>query len=100
MCTLGTKVKAEEALTLGLVNQVVPAENLTAVVQELATRYAAAPTKAISLIKKMLNKSFSATLEQMLDYEAYMQEIAGKTEDFREGVTAFAEKRKPLFKGI
>lgn len=99
LCTLGTKVNAPEALAMGLVNQVVPAENLATVVQDLANRYAAAPTKAIGLIKKMLNKSFSATLEQMLEYEAYAQEIAGNTADFREGVTAFTEKRKPVFKG-
>jgi 2-(1,2-epoxy-1,2-dihydrophenyl)acetyl-CoA isomerase len=84
---------------LGLINQVVAPENLTETVNALAARYAQAPTKAIGLIKKMINKSFSATLDQMLDYEAYCQEIAGRSDDFREGVLAFREKRKPVFKG-
>jgi 2-(1,2-epoxy-1,2-dihydrophenyl)acetyl-CoA isomerase len=99
LSTLGSKIKAEEALQLGLVNQVVAPENLAENVTTLAARYAQAPTKAIGLIKKMINKSFSATLDQMLDYEAYCQEIAGRSDDFREGVLAFREKRKPIFKG-
>ena len=50
-------------------------------------------------MKKMLNKSFNSSLDEMLDYEAYCQEIAGGTDDYREGVAAFAEKRKPNFLG-
>lgn len=99
LCTLGAKVSAHEALDLGLVNQVVTAEALDKTVQQWTERYAAAPTKAIGLIKKMLQKSTTATLNQMLDYEAYCQEIAGQTADFREGVTAFLEKRSARFTG-
>jgi 2-(1,2-epoxy-1,2-dihydrophenyl)acetyl-CoA isomerase len=51
------------------------------------------------MIKKMLNKATHSDLETMLQYEAYCQEIAGRSEDYREGVTAFNEKRKPAFKG-
>ncbi len=99
LCTLGTKITAHDALELGLINQVVTAEALDKAAQQMAERYAAAPTKAIGLIKKMLQKSGSATLTEMLDYEADCQEIAGQSTDFREGVTAFLEKRLPRFTG-
>ncbi|WP_242926410.1 enoyl-CoA hydratase-related protein [Pontibacter vulgaris] len=99
LSTLGSKVSAEEALQLGMVNRVVAPEELDAAVAELAARFAASPTKAIGLMKKMLNKSFSSTLDEMLDYEAHCQKIAGNSEDYKEGVAAFNEKRKPQFKG-
>lgn len=99
MCSMGSRVKAREAETLGLINKAVPADQLDAAVKEYTTYYAAAPTKSIGLIKKMLNKSTNATLDDMLDYEAYCQEIAGNSEDYKEGVAAFLEKRKPKFSG-
>ena len=99
LCALGSKVKAKEAVELGLINKVVPADQLEQTVNELANQFASAPTKAIGLIKKMLNKSATSSLEQMLDYEAYCQEIAGQTSDYKEGVKAFLEKRKPDFIG-
>ncbi|MCR5887933.1 enoyl-CoA hydratase-related protein [Hymenobacter sp. J193] len=99
LCALGSKVPADEALRLGLVNQVVPAEQLDEAAYGLASRYAAAPTKSIGLIKQMLNKAGTSTLDEMLDYEALCQQIAGESEDYQEGVKAFAEKRKPSFTG-
>ncbi|NJN42153.1 MAG: 2-(1,2-epoxy-1,2-dihydrophenyl)acetyl-CoA isomerase [Flammeovirgaceae bacterium] len=99
LCSLGSRVKATEALSLGLVNKVVAADQLDNAVKELTDYFAKAPTKAIGLIKKMLNKSTSSTLDEMLDYEAYCQEIAGTSGDYKEGVTAFLEKRKPNFTG-
>jgi 2-(1,2-epoxy-1,2-dihydrophenyl)acetyl-CoA isomerase len=99
LCTLGSKVSAEEALRLGLVNQVVAPDQLDEVTYALAARYAAAPTKSIGLIKQMLNKASTSTLDEVLDYEAYCQQIAGESEDYKEGVQAFLEKRKPQFRG-
>jgi 2-(1,2-epoxy-1,2-dihydrophenyl)acetyl-CoA isomerase len=99
LCAMGNKVKATEALQMGLVNKVVPTESLDKAVTEYTLYFATAPTKAIGLIKKMLQKSATSSLDEMLDYEAYCQEIAGGTDDYKEGVAAFAEKRKPNFSG-
>jgi len=99
LATTGRKVSAKEALEIGIVNKVVPAAELDAAMEEVTNYYANAPTKAIGLMKKMLNKSFHSDLETMLDYEAYCQEIAGSSADNKEGVNAFLEKRKPVFKG-
>jgi 2-(1,2-epoxy-1,2-dihydrophenyl)acetyl-CoA isomerase len=99
LCSMGTKVKAKEALEMGLINKVVSASDLDTTVKQYTSYYATAPTKSIGLIKKMLNKSATASLDEMLDYEAYTQEIAGSSQDYKEGVTAFLEKRKPSFVG-
>lgn len=99
LATMGNKVTAAQALDWGMVNRVVPHENLDEETQKIADYYSQAPTKAIALMKKMLNKSFHSDLNTMLDYEAYCQEIAGNSEDYQEGVKAFNEKRKPEFKG-
>lgn len=98
-CTMATKVSATEAQQMGMINRVVKPEELDAEVKKFTDYYAAAPTKAIGMIKKMLNKSFHSDLEAMLEYESYCQEIAGSSKDNKEGVTAFIEKRKPVFKG-
>lgn len=99
LCTMGSKIKASDAAAMGLINKAVPAEKLDETVASYTNYYAGAPTRSIGIIKQMLNKSATATLDEMLDYEAYCQEIAGNTDDYREGVSAFLEKRKPKFTG-
>ena len=99
MCSMGTRIKGKEAEAIGLVNKSVPADQLDEAVKVYTSYFANAPTKAIGLIKRMLNRSSKSTLDEMLDYEAYCQEIAGSTTDYKEGVAAFLEKRKPKFTG-
>jgi 2-(1,2-epoxy-1,2-dihydrophenyl)acetyl-CoA isomerase len=100
MSTMGSKIVAKQALEWGMINRCVAHEELDKETQSIAEYYANAPTKAIGLMKKMLNKSFNNDLEAMLEYEAYCQEIAGSSHDNQEGVQAFIEKRKTQFKGI
>lgn len=99
LATKATKLSATEAQALGLINKVVKPEDLDNTVQAEAEFYANAPTKAIALLKKMLTKGMTENLDTVLDYEAYCQEIAGKTADNAEGIKAFIEKRKPVFTG-
>ena len=95
----GERLTAAEAQRLGFVRTVVPPAGLDAAVREEADYYAAAPTKAIGLIKTMLQKAAELPLEAALEYEAYAQQIAGGTADHSEGKAAFLEKRKPVFRG-
>lgn len=92
-------IDAARALDLGLVNRVVPHDELMAVSLDFAKRLAAGPTKGFGLTKRAMTYALHATLEQALDYEAHLQEIAGRTADHREGVAAFMEKRPPQFRG-
>ncbi len=99
IATLGEKIPAQLALELGLVNRVVPADALMSEARALAERYAAGPTKAYGYIKKMLHRAEHTSLDDALDYEVFMQEAAGRTHDYGEGVQAFVEKRKAAFRG-
>jgi 2-(1,2-epoxy-1,2-dihydrophenyl)acetyl-CoA isomerase len=95
----GDRIGAEECLRLGLVNQVVPAEALMETTHALAARLAALPTRAIGLTKRAFNRAMMPDLDALLDYEADMQELAARTDDYREGVAAFRDKRTPTFTG-
>jgi 2-(1,2-epoxy-1,2-dihydrophenyl)acetyl-CoA isomerase len=95
----GCKIKSDEALRIGLVNRVVPDDELSSATAELAGKLATLPTRAIGLTKRAINAAWSADLAGQLDYEAMLQTTAGQTHDHREGVTAFLEKRSPKFTG-
>jgi 2-(1,2-epoxy-1,2-dihydrophenyl)acetyl-CoA isomerase len=99
LAALGSKVSAQQAADWGMINKVVKAEVLDEEVEKLANHFSMAPTKAIGLMKKMLIKSFTSNLDEMLEYEAFCQEIAGRSSDYKEGVDAFNQKRKPSFTG-
>ncbi len=92
-------VEAAEALSLGLVNHVVPDGELMAKTEELAADLASGPTFAFGLAKKLFHMASGPSYEEFLDYESFVQPQLGQTEDHREGVAAFREKRKPNFVG-
>lgn len=93
------KVDAAEALRIGLVNRVVPHDELETASLDLARRLAQGPTRGFGLTKRAFNYALTASLDAALEYEAHMQELAGRTADHREGVNAFLEKRPPRFEG-
>ena len=93
-------VSAEQALSYGLVNRVVDDADLPAEAAKLAAQLAAGPTRALGLTKRAFNHALLPHLEDVLDYEAHLQEAAGRTADHREGVKAFLEKRVPVFRGM
>jgi 2-(1,2-epoxy-1,2-dihydrophenyl)acetyl-CoA isomerase len=95
----GDPLSATEALAVGLLNGVVPGDQLAATVSEVATRLANAPTRAIALAKRSINHAEDAELDESLAMEAALQELAGRTDDHAEGIAAFAEKREPRFVG-
>lgn len=99
LASTGRKVMMDEALQLGIVNKVVPFEQLAATVDELVTYYKNAPTVAIGYIKAVMNDSYNSSLDEVLTQEAKHQDLLGITHDFAEGVMAFIQKRVAKFKG-
>ncbi|MGH2536663.1 MAG: enoyl-CoA hydratase-related protein [Candidatus Promineifilaceae bacterium] len=99
MAITGDKVSAEQALAWGLVNQIVPHDQLGEVVTAWALQLASGPTLAYGLTKRAMRRAATSSLEEALAYEAQLQEIAGRSADSREGVRAFVEKREAVFRG-
>jgi 2-(1,2-epoxy-1,2-dihydrophenyl)acetyl-CoA isomerase len=97
--TSNRRLTAAEAHAWGLVSEVVEADAFEARVAERAAELAAAPTRAIALTKRLFDEAATSTLEVQLEREAEAQAMAAQTDDFREGVAAFREKRAPEFRG-
>jgi 2-(1,2-epoxy-1,2-dihydrophenyl)acetyl-CoA isomerase len=93
------RLTAAEAHAWGLVSEVVETDALAARAAELASFYAAMPTRGVGMTKRLFDHAATATLEEQLELEAQLQSAAAQTEDFREGVAAFLEKREPRFTG-
>lgn len=96
---LGDKVSAQEAYNFGMIYKLYPFAFFDEEVMSFATTLAQMPTKAIGLTKRLLNQSLNNNLEQQLTLEGNLQIEASSTNDFKEGIQAFIEKRKPEFKG-
>lgn len=100
LAILGERVGAQQAKELGLVTDVFKEEEFDQQVRIFAERLAKMPTKAIGLIKRYMYESYNMSLPEMLEKEALAQRTAGLTNDHQEGVQAFIEKRKSVFKGM
>jgi 2-(1,2-epoxy-1,2-dihydrophenyl)acetyl-CoA isomerase len=93
-------MSADEALSYGLVSKVFASEELMVEIAHLAHELTQGPTRAYGLIKRAFNHVMLEQLSRTMRFEAYLQEVAGSTQDHREGVKAFAEKRPPKFRGL
>ena len=92
-------IPAERLYNLGVVNYLVPLERLQEETKNIAEKFAAGPSRAYGMIKKLVDHSLNATLDEILEQERITQTMMVTTEDHKEGITAFKEKRKPNFTG-
>ncbi len=100
LCMLGDKVSALDAEKMGMIYKAIPADEFETEVQKTAETLANLPTLALGLTKRLLNQSLSNDLTSQLEAEGNLQIQASESQDFKEGVAAFVEKRKPEFKGM
>jgi len=96
---LGEKVSAVEAERLGMIYKFFPDDTFETEVDKIVSKLASMPTKGLGLTKRALNLSLTNGLDTQLDIEEHLQAEAGESEDYKEGVNAFLEKRKPTFVG-
>jgi 2-(1,2-epoxy-1,2-dihydrophenyl)acetyl-CoA isomerase len=99
MAVTAEKIPAEKALAWGLVNEVSPHEQLHEMTEAWARRLADGPTQAFGMTKRAMHRSMLSSLADSMEYEALLQDIAVKTRDHVEGVSAFLEKRPAVFRG-
>jgi 2-(1,2-epoxy-1,2-dihydrophenyl)acetyl-CoA isomerase len=97
--TSGRKLSAAEAQAWGLVSEVVEGDKLAERSGEVAAQLAAMPTRGVGMTKRLLDRAATNALEEQLELEAQLQTAATQTDDFKEGVAAFLEKREPRFTG-